>query len=229
MRVLGIILARGGSQGVPRKNLKKLNGIPLIKYTIDAALNSNLSEVVVSTEDEEIASFALLCGCKVPFVRPSDLASDTARSIDVAIHALNTMEEITNTRFDAIMLLQPTTPFRGSQDINAALELIAQDEMASSVISVVDVKAHHPARMKYIENGVLIDPDFCEKYENQNRQELQPMYIRNGAVYLTKRETILSSSFKGSKSLALIMPEERSVNIDTMSDFELAEWTLTHK
>jgi len=229
MRVLGIILARGGSQGVPRKNLKKLNGIPLIKYTIDAALNSNLSEVVVSTEDEEIASFALLCGCKVPFVRPSDLASDTARSIDVAIHALNAMEEITNTRFDAIMLLQPTTPFRGSQDINAALELIAQDEMASSVISVVDVKAHHPARMKYIENGVLIDPDFCEKYENQNRQELQPMYIRNGAVYLTKRETILSSSFKGSKSLALIMPEERSVNIDTMSDFELAEWTLTHK
>jgi len=229
MRVLGIIPARGGSQGVPRKNLKKLNGIPLIKYTIDAALNSNLSEVVVSTEDEEIASFALLCGCKVPFVRPSDLASDTARSIDVAIHALNAMEEITNTRFDAIMLLQPTTPFRGSQDINAALELIAQDEMASSVISVVDVKAHHPARMKYIENGVLIDPDFCEKYENQNRQELQPMYIRNGAVYLTKRETILSSSFKGSKSLALIMPEERSVNIDTMSDFELAEWTLTHK
>ena len=229
MRVLGIIPARGGSKGVPRKNLKKLNGIPLIKYTIDAALNSNLSEVVVSTEDEEIANFAKLCGCKVPFVRSSDLASDTARSIDVAIHALNAMEEITNSNFDAIMLLQPTTPFRDSQDINTALELIAQDKMASSVISVVDVKAHHPARMKYIVNGVLIDPDFCEKYENQNRQELQPMYIRNGAVYLTKRETILSSSFKGSKSLALIMPEERSVNIDALSDFELAEWTLIKK
>jgi len=229
MRVLGIIPARGGSKGVPRKNLKKLNGIPLIKYTIDAALNSNLSEVVVSTEDEEIASFAKSCGCQVPFVRPSDLASDTARSIDVAIHALTVMEEITHSRFDAIMLLQPTTPFRSSQDINTTLELMAKDEKASSVISVVDVKAHHPARMKYIENGVLIDPDFCEKYENQNRQELQPMYIRNGAVYLTKRETILLSSFKGAKSLALVMPEERSVNIDTASDFELAEWTLTKK
>jgi len=229
MRVLGIIPARGGSKGVPRKNLRKLNGIPLIKYTIDAALNSNLTEVVVSTEDEEIANFSKFCGCKVPFVRPSDLASDTARSIDVAIHALNAMEEIASTRFDAIMLLQPTTPFRSSQDINTALSLITQDEMASSVISVVDVKAHHPARMKYIEKGVLIDPDFCEKHENQNRQELQPMYIRNGAVYLTKRETILSSSFKGSKSLALVMPEERSINIDTLSDFELAELTLTKK
>jgi CMP-N,N'-diacetyllegionaminic acid synthase len=229
MRVLGIIPARGGSKGVPRKNLKKLNGLPLIKYTLDAALNSNLSELVVSTEDEEIANFAKLCGCKVPFFRPLDLASDTASSIDVAIHALNAMEEITHSNFDAIMLLQPTTPFRSNQDINDALSLISHDEKASSVISVVDVKAHHPARMKYIENGVLIDPDFCEKYENQNRQELQPMYIRNGAVYLTKRETILSSSFKGLKSLALIMPEERSVNIDTLSDFELAEWTLTKK
>lgn len=229
MRVLGIIPARGGSKGLPRKNLKKLHGLPLIRYTIDAALNSNLSEVVVSTEDEEIASLAILSGCKVPFVRPYELASDTARSIDVAIHALKAMEEILNTRLDAIMLLQPTTPFRNNQDINNALELIAKDEKATSVISVVDVRAHHPARMKYIENGVLIDPDFCEKYENQNRQELQPMYIRNGAVYLTKRETILSSSFKGSRSLALIMPEERSINIDTLSDFELAEWTLSNK
>ena len=224
MRVLGIIPARGGSKGVPRKNLKKLNGTPLIKYTIDAALNSNLNEVVVSTDDEEIANFAILCGCMVPFVRPIDLASDSARSIDVAIHALKAMEEITNTSFDAIMLLQPTTPFRSSQDINDALELIAQDEMASSVISVVDVKAYHPARMKYIENCILIDPPFCEAYENQNRQELRPMFIRNGAIYLTKRQVLLNHSYKGEKCMALIMSEERSVNIDTMNDFDVAEW-----
>jgi CMP-N-acetylneuraminic acid synthetase len=227
LKILGIIPARGGSKGVPRKNLKHLNGIPLIKYTIDAALGSNLTDIVVSTEDDEIASFALQSGCKVPFLRPTELASDSARSIDVAIHALKTMEDLENCTYDAIMLLQPTTPFRTKEDINNAINVFAKDSEASSVISVVDVKGHHPARMKYISEGVLIDPVFCEAYENQNRQELEPMFIRNGAIYLSKREVILNSSFKGTKSLALVMPEERSINIDTPSDFDIAVWSLS--
>ena len=97
---------------------------------------------------------------------------------------------------------------------------------ADSVISVVDVEGHHPARMKYIKDGILIDPPYCEKVENQNRQELDKMYIRNGAIYLTKSDVILNRSYKGNKCMALLMPNSRSINIDTETDFKLAEWTL---
>lgn len=225
MRILGIIPARGGSKGVPGKNIKELAGKPLIRHTIDVALASEIDKVIVSTDDEAIASVAREAGAEVPFMRPADLASDTAKSIDVAKHALLEMERLDNCTYDAIMLLQPTAPFKTVEDINNAIRILKSTPDADSVISVVDVLAHHPARMKYMENGQLIDPPFCEAYENQNRQELPKMYIRNGAIYLTKRETLLKDSYKGKKCMALEMPQHRSANIDTMDDFEFAEWT----
>jgi CMP-N,N'-diacetyllegionaminic acid synthase len=100
---------------------------------------------------------------------------------------------------------------------------------ADSVISVVDVEGHHPARMKYIQDGKLIDPSFAEAYESQNRQELTPMFLRNGAIYLTRRETLLENSFKGKVCLAYVMPADRSINIDTEADFEYAQWVLQKK
>lgn len=224
MKVLGVIPARGGSKGVPGKNIKLLAGKPLISHTIDAALSSVLTKVIVSTDDDAIKRTALKAGVAVPFKRPAELASDTAKSIDVARHALLTMEELDKTTFDAIMLLQPTAPFRTPEDINEAIRILESTPEADSVISVVDVEAHHPARMKYLEGGRLIDPPFCEAYENQNRQELRPMYIRNGAIYLTKRDALLKNSYKGKICMALIMPASRSVNIDTLQDFEYAEW-----
>jgi len=226
MNVLGIIPARGGSKGVVGKNQKMLSDKPLIQYTIETALQSNLSDVIVSTDDENIAAISKALGIKVPFIRPSEFASDNAESIDVAIHALNFMENLIKKRIDAVMLLQPTTPFRSIDDINNAIKLLSQHKDADSVISVVDVEGHHPARMKFINDGVLIDPVFCEKVENQNRQELDKMYIRNGAIYLTKSDIILNRSYKGNKCMALLMPNSRSLNIDTETDFKLAEWTL---
>ena len=226
MNILGIIPARGGSKGVIGKNQKSLCGKPLIQYTIEAALKSNLSEVIVSTDDRDIASIATNLGVDVPFMRPPEYSSDTAQSIDVAIHALEFMQEKNAQRYDAIMLLQPTSPFRRFEDINNAIDLLNNSSDADSVISVVDVEGHHPARMKYIKHGILIDPPFCEKVENQNRQELDKMYIRNGAVYLTKSDVILNRSYKGNKCMALLMPNSRSLNIDTETDFKLAEWTL---
>ncbi len=224
MKILGLIPARGGSKGVPGKNIKLLAGKPLIAYSIEAAKQSHLSKVIVSTDDESIEEIALRFGAEVPFLRPADLASDTAKSLEVAKHALIAMEQIDGVRYDAIMLLQPTAPFRSTSDIDNALELLSKNPHADSVISVVDVEGHHPARMKYIENGRLVDPPFCEAYENQNRQELQPMYIRNGAIYLTKRDTLLSGSYKGKSCMALVMPQHRSCNIDTLHDFDYAEW-----
>ena len=212
MKVLGLIPARGGSKSIVNKNMVDLGGCPLIKWTIDAASKSTLSRVVVSTDDKEIADACRNFGVEVPFVRPDSLASDEAQSIDVVLHALDALDE----QFDAVMLLQPTSPFRTHEDINMALTM---NHDGSSVISVVPVDGTHPARMKFIENGFLVDPPFVEEVENMPRQNLRPMYIRNGAIYLTTVGDLKSRTFKGSKSRALIMPRSRSLNID--SEFDL--------
>jgi CMP-N,N'-diacetyllegionaminic acid synthase len=223
MKTIGIIPARGGSKGVLKKNIKLLNNKPLIAYTIEAALESKLDLVIVSTDDSEIATVSEKYGATVPFLRPEHLASDSAKSLPVMQHALAFMEEKLGKTFDAVMMLQPTTPHRTFEDINDSIDLLEATN-ADSVISVVDVEGHHPARMKFIEEGKLIDPPYCEAYENQPRQELAPMYIRNGAIYLTKREALLADSFKGKDCRALVMPDSRSVNIDSVLDFQLAEF-----
>ena len=212
MKVLGLIPARGGSKSIVNKNMVDLGGCPLIKWTIDAASKSTLSRVVVSTDDIEIADACRNFGVEVPFVRPDSLASDEAQSIDVVLHALDALDE----QFDAVMLLQPTSPFRTHEDINMALTM---NHDGSSVISVVPVDGTHPARMKFIENGFLVDPPFVEEVENMPRQNLRPMYIRNGTIYLTTVGDLKNRIFKGSKSRALIMPRSRSLNID--SEFDL--------
>ncbi|MCB0115609.1 MAG: acylneuraminate cytidylyltransferase family protein [Caldilineaceae bacterium] len=219
--------ARGGSKGVPRKNLRPLGGVPLIAHTLAAAAGStSLTRTVVSTDDEEIAEVALSFGGDVPFRRPADLASDAAAAIPNIQHALESTEALEGGTYDAVMMLQPTAPFRTSADIDAAIERLVSSG-ADSVISVVDVEAHHPARMKFLDGDRLVDPPFCEAYENQNRQELEPMYLRNGAIYLTRRAVLLAGSFKGEDCRALIMPADRSVNIDTARDFRYAEWLVS--
>ena len=220
MRVLGLIPARGGSKSIPRKNLVDLGGLPLIQWTIQSALDSNLTRVVVSTDDDEISEVSESLGAEVPFKRPAELSSDLTLSIDVVLHALDVLAE----EFDAVMMLQPTSPFRTSTDIENAIKIIGA---ASSVISVVPVEGTHPARMKFVEDGVLIDPPFAETIENMPRQDLRPMYIRNGAIYLTRVSDLRHRTFKGALSRALIMPKERSINIDTSFDLALARVALS--
>ena len=220
MRVLGLIPARGGSKSIPRKNLVDLGGLPLIQWTIQSALDSNLTRVVVSTDDDEISEVSESLGAEGPFKRPAELSSDLTLSIDVVLHALDVLAE----EFDAVMMLQPTSPFRTSTDIENAIKIIGD---ASSVISVVPVEGTHPARMKFVEDGVLIDPPFAETIENMPRQDLRPMYIRNGAIYLTRVSDLRHRTFKGALSRALIMPKERSINIDTSFDLALARVALS--
>jgi len=224
MKVLGIIPARGGSKAIPRKNLVFLGGKPLLAWTCESATQSNLDRVIVSTDDHEIAELASSHGVEVPFLRPSELSGDLSLTIDAVLHAMRNINE----GFDAVMVLQPTSPFRTTQDINECISLL-EESKADSVISVVDVGGHHPARMKYLNQGLLVDPPFVESRENQPRQELQPMYIRNGAVYLTRTETLQQGSFKGSRSAAHIMPVDRSINIDEPFDLIVAEAVLSHQ
>ncbi len=222
--VLGVVPARGGSKGIPHKNLVPLGGRPLLAWTAEAALASRLDRVVLSTDSDRIADVGRSLGLDVPFLRPSDLATDAAASIDVVLHALDALDPA-GTTYAAAMLLQPTTPLRTAADIDAALDLLATTG-ADAVIGVVPVGGHHPARMKYVEDGRLVDPPFAEAVENQPRQELRPMVIRNGALYLTRAATLRARSFKGRDCRALVMPPERSVNIDDPLDLLVAEAVL---
>lgn len=220
MNVLGLIPARAGSKSIPKKNLVDLGGRPLIAWTIEAAMNSSLSRVIVSTDSNEIAAVSKSFGTEVPFMRPEEISKDDSLSIDVVIHALDMLKE----EFDSVMLLQPTSPFRSVSDINNAVQLLAE---ADSVISVEAVEGMHPARMKFINtDGYLVDPVFAEEVENMPRQQLAPLYIRNGAIYLTKTDSISQRTFKGMKSKALIMPSLRSTNIDTEFDLQIARALL---
>jgi CMP-N-acetylneuraminic acid synthetase len=215
---IAIIPARGGSKRIPKKNVTDFLGKPIIAYSIEMAISCKLfNKVIVSTDDDEIAAHAEHCGVEVPFRRPKEISDDNALTIDVVLHALNALGE----EFDAVMVLQPTSPLRTASDIDACLKMLSESS-ADSVISVVNVGGHHPARMKFIESGFLIDPPFAEEY--QPRQNLRSVFIRNGAIYLTRVSVLRSRSFEGKNCLAYEMPSERSVNIDTFTDLKIAEF-----
>ncbi len=230
MKALGVIPARGGSKSIPRKNIAMLGGRPLLAYTIEAAQGSRLlTDYLVSSEDEEILQVARQYGAPTPFVRPAELASDEAPSLPVVQHAVREMERLKGVVYDIVVLLQPTTPFRLPQDIDAAVEKLIATQ-ADSVISVCDVGAYHPARMRWIIDDQLVELPIREERELQRRQDLPPVYIRNGAIYAVRREVVmLQNSMVGKISRPYIMPEERSVNIDSKLDFLLAEILIQQK
>jgi CMP-N-acetylneuraminic acid synthetase len=229
LRVLGIVTARGGSKGIPRKNIVPLLGKPLLAYTAEAALAAKrLTRTVLSTDDAEIARVGLACGLEMPFLRPPELARDDTPTIPVlqdVVRKLETMGE----RYDAVFTLQPTAPLRRPEDINGAIDLLERTG-ADSVISFVDVGERHPARMKFLTpEGQVIDPPFVEQYEGQRRQELSKLYLREGSIYLTRRDILMHhNSLQGRDCRAWVIPQERACNIDTPFDLFLAEQLLRY-
>ena len=222
-KILAIIPARGGSKTIKNKNIISLCGKPLIAYTIVEALKSKkLSNVIVSSDNEEIISVSTKYGAEVPFRRPKKLSSDNSLSIDVIKHSVNKMEKIHNITYDIVVMLQPTTPMRTSKHIDDALKKLINSK-ADSVISVVNVGAHHPFRMKKIVNNKL--KDYADEgTENLPRQKLPNIYIRNGAIYAARRNVVMEkNSFKGKNCIPFVMPSTNSVNIDTQSDLLQAE------
>ena len=224
-RVLAVIPARGGSKGVPRKNITPVCGRPLIEYTIETAIAAGplFHRVVVSTDDPAIAEISRRAGADVPFIRPADLATDSAKSVDVLRHATHFVEDQDGLRMDWIMLLQPTEPFRTTEDLANAIGL-AHAERCDSVISVVQVFAVHPMLMKRIENRRLV-PWCVDEPEGTRRQDYAPpAFMRNGAIYLTRRDILMErGSIWGSDSRPYVMPPERSVGVDSELDLRLVE------
>lgn len=224
---MALIPARGGSKGLPRKNIRILGGKPLIAWTIEEALKSDcFAEVAVSTDDQEIAAVARDYGARVPFLRPGELATDETRGIEVVLHAMDWYEE--NERaFDLLMLLQPTSPLRTTEDIRAALGVFTLKQ-AEAVVSVCPCE--YPPVWANTIGPDLCMKDFIKKEALQNRQKLGIFYRLNGAIYLAGWDFLRRNrGFFGERTYAYIMPAERSVDIDAELDLKFAEFLLARK
>lgn len=230
IEVLGIITARGGSKTIPRKNIKEIAGNPLIYYTIDAANKSkNLSRYIVSTDDKEIANYSKSLGVEVPFLRPSKLASDRAKSIDVIIHTLSFLKKDEGYVPNFVMILQPTSPLRTSQDIDNSIALLNNSSKTDSLVSVVEIPHNFfPEKIMKIEGKFLID--YLTEPLWSRRQDLShKYYVRNGAAIYISKYSLLMKKRKiiGKYCIPYIMLKERSIDIDDKFDWELAEYLLT--
>jgi CMP-N,N'-diacetyllegionaminic acid synthase len=221
-RVLGLIPARAGSKGIPNKNMALLYGRPLIHWTIISAQKSNyIDEIIVSTDDPAIQSYALERGCKANELRPSYLATDSASSIDVIKEVLERQGD-----FDYVLLLQPTSPLRQPDDIDGCIVMAEQNRL-QSLISVTESKEHPLLAYEQLPTGLLSPFVVRDQNASLRRQALPPSFRINGAIYLVGVKWFLeNSALVTGESHGFLMPEERSIDIDTRADLAIAEKLL---
>lgn len=228
MQVLGITLARGGSKSIYKKNIHLIDGVPLIAYTINEALKSNfITDYLISTDDLEIAAVANKYGAISPFLRPQILSTDQASSVSALQHAVEWAESQYRKKYDYIVEIMCTNPLKNSEDIDSCIKILHSTK-ADSVIAVHKLDDHHPARIKQIIDGFIVD--FCVPEEPESRrQDLKPdAYIRSGSIYALKRDHLMVDGKRyGSKnSRAYVLPSERAINIDSVADIYLAEFLI---
>lgn len=225
--VLAVVTARGGSRGIPGKNIRPLGGKPLIHYTIDAARRSQyISDTIVSTDSAAIADVARAYGAAVPFLRPAALAGDATPHLPVLQHAVSEMETMRSTTYEYVVTLQPTSPFRLPADIDGTVELLISSN-ADSAVSVCEVDSGcHPVKAKKLEGHRLL-PYCVAEIEGTRRQDLPPAFKRNSAVYVSRRDLIMKDNrFYGDHVVGYVVPRERSIDIDSPLDWIVAEYML---
>lgn len=223
-KVLAIIPARGGSKGIKDKNIYPLCGKPLIAYSIEAAKQSRyIDEILVSTDSEKIANVAKEYGASVPFLRPKELAGDTSKSIDAILHAIGTLKN-NKQMFDVLVLLQPTSPLRSTEDIDGALEAFSRNSY-KSLVSVSEVN-DNPILIRTIdESGKL--KRLLNTDSSVRRQDMKKYYRVNGSIYINLiSEVDVNTSFNDN-IIPYIVPQERAVDIDEMKDLAVAEYYIT--
>ncbi|MHA1491130.1 MAG: acylneuraminate cytidylyltransferase family protein [Promethearchaeota archaeon] len=223
--IIALIPARGGSKGLPRKNIKELDGKPLIAHTIEVAKKSRIFDrIIVSTDNEEIAEVAKDYGAEVPFIRPMELATDTADAMDVVIHALKWFKNQGHD-FDYVMKLQPTSPLRIEQDIINSMDLIIQKD-GDSVISVSECD-HHPFWSNTLGPDLKMNSFIKKEIRKKNRQDLPIYYRLNGAIFLSKTDKLITTKdWFGENSYAYIMDSKRAIDIDSEFDFDIATFLI---
>lgn len=229
MKILGVITARGGSKTIPGKNIKLLAGKPLIVYTMETARNSDVFDrIILSTDSEEIAAVARERGCEVPFMRPPELARDDTPHLPVMRHAVSWMREHEGYEPDAVVILQPTSPFRTVRHIQEAAALFESTD-ADSVVSMSPVPQHLNAHWQFAmdDNGLLrlaTGEPIADVI--RRRQDLPPRYQRNGVIYIFKPHLLfapVNPNFYGERVAGYVMSEKDSININETEDWEEAE------
>jgi len=231
-KVLAIIPARGGSKGIPRKNIIEVNGVPLIAYSINAALNSTMiTRTVVSTDSNEIMAVAKQYGAEVPFLRPPELAADDTPALPVLQHAVRLMVHKEKFVPDIILLLQPTSPLRTTKHIDEALQKLINSK-ADSIVSVTKVPHNcNPTSLMRLEGQYLVPYLDTLNETNQIRQKKPLFYARNGAaIYAFTYECLIKkNSIYGDRIVPYEMKKEESLDIDDMFDLEIAAYLLAKR
>ncbi len=229
--VIAIIPARSGSKGLPGKNIKQLCGKPLIAWSIEVALESKyIDEVMVSTDCMNIAGIANQFGSSVPFIRPEDLAGDTASSIDVIKHAIDFYRKKLSRSFDYIVLLEPTSPLRTSDDIDGAITKLVENSIARSVVGICKTESQNPAFLvKKGRDGLLVGYENLEM-KVVRRQDISDVYFFEGSVYISDIPTLIErGSFYHDWTLGYVVPKWKSFEIDDLDDFIIVEALMSHK
>ena len=223
MTFIALIPARAGSKGIPGKNIKEFFGKPLLQWSIELALKSpKIQRVIVSTDDHQIADIARNNGAEVPFMRPSKFSCDDSPGIDPVLHALDMMDDVTD-----VLYMQPTSPLRSLDDLESIIELRSINGRESAVSMTLSNK--HPAWMYKLSTDKRLEP-IMESKSASRRQELDPVYVLNGAFYLASRNFLLrEKKLFSSESIAYIMPPDRSIDIDSSMDWLLGEFLMSQQ
>lgn len=234
MKILGVVPARGGSKGVPGKNIRSLYGKPLIYWTISEAKKSkHINRLIVSTDDEGIAEVARSCGAEVPFMRPKEISQDLSTDVECFLHTLDWFKENEGYEPDIFVRLPPTSPLRTTVDIDLGVETLMRYPEADSSRAICE-SPKHPYKMWKINEGSpylepFLDESFTDFEDSHNlpRQLFPKVYIHTGAVDAIRPQTIYEQkSTSGKKCAYFFMPSERTVNIDSILDFEFAEFLM---
>lgn len=226
--ILAIIPARGGSKGVPRKNIKILNGKPLIAYTIEEAKKSKyIDRIIISTDDEEIANVSKKFNAEIPFLRPKEFAEDNSPTVDSIIHTLNWLKENENYQPDYICVLQCTSPLRTSDDIDGTIEKLESTDMDGAV-SICEAEVN--PYWTNVFDGDKLNYFIEEGKKILRRQDLPEVYRMNGAVIVVKTEIVINyNTLEPNKITGYVMDSKKSIDIDNMEDFLMAEILINER
>lgn len=224
LSVLGIVPARGGSKGLPGKNIRPLCGKPLLAWSVECGRASRyVDSVLVTTDSPQIAEAGRAAGAVVPFLRPAELSSDTASSIDVLLHCIDQFQPM-GRPFNLIVLLEPTSPLREYQDIDHALEMLVNTPTAESVVSVCQSEGGHPAFLYSLASDNRLRPFSEESGRHVRRQDISPVFFPEGTIYATRAESLRQRrTFYHERTFALTVPRWKSVEIDDIYDLVHAE------
>lgn len=222
-KVLALIPARSGSKGLPGKNIRILHQKPLIAWSIEAAKNSfYIDDLLVSTDSQKIADIAIKYGAEAPFLRPSELASDNASSIDVILHAVDWLAA-QNRCYEIVVLLEPTSPLREPEDINRCLEMM-QENRVSSVVSVSQVENMHPMFLFHMGEEKKLHPYSQKQPNSVRRQDIKPLFFLDGSVYCSEIDALKArKGFYHEDTSGYVVPKWKSLEIDDEDDFVMVE------